>query len=221
MKRIMSQSGLLLCWGLFGLACAFGAPTTTTFSLNTGVAGVTTGTLSNGQGGLSSISDLTGGGTTRSYAAQSFTPTVTGTYTFGVGSATFDAVLVLYNGTFTASTPGANAIAVNDDSDGQPPSGSTVTIPGCAGTPGLCPKLTATLTANTTYTVVVTTFGGSPGFSVVPVDFYVYGEPVAVGAPSHPVPIPTLGEWGMIGLAGLLVLFAWQRLRTPDSAGVA
>ena len=80
--------------------------------------------------------------------------------------------------------------------------------------------MTSTLNANTPYTVVVTTYGPSPSSSVVPVSFYVFGEPVAVGG-AGPVAIPTLGEWGMIGLGGLLVLFAWQRLRKMDSAEVA
>ena len=220
MKKAIARFGSVLSWGVLGLACAFGAPTTTTFSLNTGGAGVTIGTMSGGQPGLSNTTGLVGGSDTRSFAAQTFTPSSTGSYTFGVGSASFDAVAVVYQGTFNPANPGTNAVAVNDDSDGLPPAGSTVTIAGCGGSPGLCPKLTATLTANTQYTVVVTTYGASPGFSVVPVSFYVFGEPVASGG-AGPVPIPTLGEWGMIGLGGLLVLFAWQRLRKMDSAEVA
>jgi hypothetical protein len=218
-KQLMSRFGSVLSVSVFGLACAFGQPTTTTFSLNTGVAGVTTGTISGGQSSLFSPSGLTGGSTTRSFAAQTFTPTTAGSYTFGVGSATYDAVLVVYQGSFDPANPAANVLVVNDDSDGQPPAGSTATITGCGGSPGLCPKVTSTLNANTNYTVVVTTFGGSPSFSVIPVSFYVFGQPVAVGG--APVPIPTLGEWGMIGLGGLLVLFAWHRLRKLDSAGVA
>ena len=220
MKKAIARFGSVLSWGVLGLVCAFGAPTTTTFSLNTGVAGVTIGTMSGGQGSLNSTTGLVGGSTTRSFAAQAFTPSSTGSYTFGVGSAGYDAVMVVYQGTFDPANPGTNAVAVNDDSDGLPPAGSTVTIAGCRGSARLCPKLTATLTANTPYTVVVTTYGQSPSSSVVPVSFYVFGEPVAVGG-AGPVAIPTLGEWGMIGLGGLLVLFAWQRLRKMDSAEVA
>ena len=220
MKKAIARFGSVLSWGVLGLVCAFGAPTTTTFSLNTGVAGVTIGTMSGGQGGLNSTTRLVGGSTTRSFAAQAFTPSSAGSYTFGVGSAGYDAVMVVYQGTFDPANPGTNAVNVNDDSDGLPPAGSTVTIAGCPSAAGRCPKLTATLTANTPYTVVVTTYGPSPSDSVVPVSFYVFGEPVAVGG-AGPVAIPTLGEWGMIGLGGLLVLFAWQRLRKMDSAEVA
>ena len=219
MNKTLARFASVLSWGVLGVACAFGAPTTTTFSLNTGVAGVTIGTMSGGQDGLSSTTGLVGGSTTRSFAAQAFTPSSTGSYTFGVGSAGYDAVMVVYQGTFDPANPGTNAVAVNDDSNGLPPAGSTVTIASCGGRAVLCPKLTATLTANTQYTVVVTTWGASPS-SVVPVSFYVFGEPVAVGG-AGPVASPTLGEWGMIGLGGLLVLFAWQRLRKMDSAEVA
>lgn len=220
MNRTIARCFRVSNLGILGLMCVFAAPTTTVFTLNTGVAGVTTGTISNGQSGLGSPSGLVGGSTTRSYAAQSFTPSVTGTYTFGVGSATFDAVLVVYNGTFNPSTPGVNVAVVNDDSDGQPPAGSTAVITSCGGDPGLCPKVSASLTANTTYTVVVTTFGASPSFSVVPVNFYVYGEPVTVGQPG-PLPIPTLSEWGMLAMAALLGFFAWRQLRNTDNLGAA
>lgn len=222
MRSMMSRYAMTISFALIGVGVVSGAPTTTIFTLNTGTTGVTTGTISNGQSSLFDPSGLVGGSTSRSFAAQSFTPSVSGTYTFGVGSATYDAVLVVYQGTFDPNSPGTNVLVVNDDSDGQAPAGSTVTIAGCGGLGGLCPKVSATLTANTTYTVVVTTFGSSPGFTIVPVDFYVYGEPVSVGGSGPaPVPIPTLGEWGMIGLGGLLLLFAWDRLRKLDSAGVA
>ena len=48
MKKAIARFGSVLSWGVLGLVCAFGAPTTTTFSLNTGVAGVTIGTMSGG-----------------------------------------------------------------------------------------------------------------------------------------------------------------------------
>ena len=183
-------AGLCLMSGLlFAPTQAFSAPTTTTFTLDTGVTGVTTGTMTGGASSLSSVSRLSGGNSSRSFAAQSFTPSVTGSYTFGVGSSTFDAVLVVYGGAFNPSSAGDNAIVVNDDSDGQAPAGSTVTISRCGVSAGRCPKLTSTLTAGTTYTVVVTTYP-SGTTTIVPVDFYVYGEPVTVGAaPSNAAPV--------------------------------
>jgi hypothetical protein len=34
---------------------------------------------------------------------------------------------------------------------------------------------------------------------------------------SYIVPVPTLSEWGMIGLAGLLILYGYRRLRRLDT----
>lgn len=190
-KKIFA--GLCLMSGLLlAQTPAFSAPTTTTFSLDTGVTGVTTGTMTSGASAfMGNLSVLSGGSTSRSFAAQSFTPSVTGTYTFGLGSATFDAVLVVYDGAFTPSSARTNAIYLNDDSDGLPPAGpgSTVSISICGQSARNCPKITASLTAGTTYTVVVTTYNESSN-PLVPVSFYVYGEPVTVGAaPSNVAPV--------------------------------
>lgn len=187
-----SFAGLCLMSGLLltqSPAFSTSTPTTTTFTLNTGVPGVTTGTMTGIASSLTSTSDLSNGGTSRSFAAQSFTPSATGSYTFGVGSSVDDTVLVVYGGPFTPSSAGTNALDIDDDDGGFAPSGpgSTVTISGCGGSASLCPQLTATLNAGTTYTVVVTTYSQSSN-SLVPVSFYVYGEPVSVGgAPANGV----------------------------------
>jgi hypothetical protein len=103
-------AGLCLMSGLLlAQTQAFSAPTTTTFTLNTGVSGVTTGSLTGGQSSLSEVSDLSPGNTSRSFAAQSFIPSVTGSYSFGVASSSFDAVLVLYGGAFDPSSAITNA----------------------------------------------------------------------------------------------------------------
>jgi hypothetical protein len=168
-------------------SAALSAPTATIFSLATGVAGVTTGRLSGGGSALFRPESLSQSASNRNFAAQSFTPSVTDTYTFGVVSSDFDAVLVLYDGPFDPSSPRTFAMAVNDDRSTQPPAG--VTVNGCDGDPDLCPQLTQTLTAGTTYTVVVTTYSDITE-TVLPVDFYVYGEPVTVGAaPSNAAPV--------------------------------
>ena len=160
-------------------SAALSAPTATIFSLATGVAGVTTGRLSGGGSSLDRPEKLSQSASNRNFAAQSFTPSVTEPYTFGVGGSGFDAVLVLYNGPFNPSSPQTNAMDVNDDGFTQAPAGVTVTP--CGATTGNCPQLTQTLTAGTTYTVVVTTID-DVDIPIVPVDFYVYGEPVTVGA---------------------------------------
>ena len=191
----------IFMFGLISVASAVSASTTTSFTLNTGVTGVTTGTLSNGTAAFRSISDLSGGTSTRSYAAQTFTPSATGTYVFGVASATFDAVLIVYSGTFNPSSAGTNAAEFNDDSDGLRPPGSSVTMGICGSIAAQCPKITAGLTAGTAYTVVVTSYRPSLA-TIVPVDFYVYGEPVSVGgAPptlvTPPLQITPLGSMSM------------------------
>jgi len=167
--------------GLFAMSLAtpaMAAATLTQFTINIGVSGVSTGTFSAGGATLNTLADLVGAGNTYNYAAQLFTPSSSGSYTFGMASAPVDTVLILYSGSYNPAAPTTNAVALNDDSDGLGAGGVVMGI--CGGTAIQCPKMTETLTANTDYYVVVTTwFNGDP--VTLPIDFYVYGEPVGVG----------------------------------------
>lgn len=75
------------------------------------------------------------------------TPTVTGTYTFGLRAAIHDYVMIVYSGSFDPSQPASNATAFNDDS------GSAY----FCGFQGHCPEVTATLTAGQTTVLVTST----------------------------------------------------------------
>jgi len=169
---------------------AIAAPTLTEFTLNTGVAGVTTGTFSIGSGILASTGQLAGAGQTYNFASQTFTPSANGSYTFGMSSAPNDTVLILYSGSYNPASPAANVVALNDDSDGSGAGG--VAMGTCGGSAGLCPKMTENLTGSTNYYVVITTYSaGDP--VTLPIGFYVYGEPVGVGgAPPPPPPPPAV-----------------------------
>jgi hypothetical protein len=103
---------------------AIAAPALTQFTLNTGVTGVATGTFAIGSGNLFNVGQLTGAGNTYNFASQLFTPSATGSYTFGMSSAPNDTVLILYQGAYNSAAPSTNAIALNDDNDGQGAGGS-------------------------------------------------------------------------------------------------
>lgn len=80
------------------------------------------------------------------YSTQVFVPTVTGDYTFdGCEPGSIDTFMVIYTGTFNPLSPGTGFLAANDDSN---PSLLC----------NLDPRLTVTLTAGQTYTMVYTTY---------------------------------------------------------------
>lgn len=168
---------------------AMAAATLTEFTLNTGVTGVTTGTFSVGSTRLNTLADLSGTGNTFNYAAQLFTPSSSGSYTFGMASAPIDTVLILYTGSYNPAAPTTNAAALNDDADGLGAGGVVMGVCGLAASQ--CPKMTETLTANTDYYVVVTTWANGT-LVTLPIDFYVFGEPVGVGGAPAPAPATVL-----------------------------
>ena len=163
---------------------AAAAPVLTEFTLSAGTPGVSTGTFQTATGTLWSVAQLSSGsGRTYNYASQLFTPSASGSFTFGMSSAPNDTVLVLYQGSYNPASPGTNAVALNDDSNGLGAGG--VIMGTCGGSAGLCPKLTQALTALTDYYVVVTTYSaGNP--VTLPIGFYVYGEPIGVGGAPPP-----------------------------------
>jgi hypothetical protein len=215
MRLLIRSVALFLAFG-WSLA-AGAAPTLTTFTLTSGATGVTSGTFQlaavnlgfNDAQNFAAV-NAGGSGNVYQYVSQSFTPTVTGAYIFGMSQSTFDGVVLIYTGSYNPASPPTNLLAANDDSDGLGAGG--VIIVGCPASTQ-CPKLTQTLTAGTTYQVVVTSW--STGQAVpFPVSFYVYGEPVGVGgAPpaTASTSVPTLSEWGLIILSGLMAMFGvWQ-----------
>jgi len=156
------------------------APTLTEFTLDNGVDGVEVGTFNIGSPVIGNLANLAGTGFTFNFTSQSFTPSETGSFTFGMSSSAFDPVLILYEVNHDAADPDTNAVNLNDDSDGLGAGG--VVMGTCGGNAPLCPKLTETLTANTKYIVVITTFLNGVAVTL-PVDFFVFGEPIIVGEP--------------------------------------
>jgi VCBS repeat-containing protein len=105
----------------------------------------------------------TSGVGTYNYVATYFTAAETGTYIFGQTSAPVDTVMEIYSGTFNPSAPGVGRLAVNDDTGLSAHVDAGATVTGCAGSTGLCPQVTANLTAGQVITLVVTTFSaGAP-----------------------------------------------------------
>lgn len=195
MKKVAASIALAILAGSVATH-AVAVATLTEFTLNTGVTGVSTGTFSIANGSLSNVSQLSSSGaSTYNYAAQLFTPSLSGSYTFGMSSAPNDTVLILYQGSYNPAAPSTNAIGLNDDSNGLGAGG--VTMGTCGGSAGLCPKMTQTLTGTTDYYVVVTTYSAG-GAVALPISFYVYGEPVGVGGLPPPSSTSVLGSTGLL-----------------------
>lgn len=228
MKKVAASIALAILAGSVATH-AVAVATLTEFTLNTGVTGVSTGTFSIANGSLSNVSQLSSSGaSTYNYAAQLFTPSLSGSYTFGMSSAPNDTVLILYQGSYNPAAPSTNAIDLNDDSDGLGAGGVTMGL--CGGSAGLCPKMTQTLTGSTDYYVVVTTYSAG-GAVTLPISFYVYGEPVGVGGLPPPSSTSVLGSTGLLanspayGAAavidatpGLLSLFSGTDQQVSDAA---
>jgi hypothetical protein len=150
----------------------------------------TSGTFSTGFPTLASTGVLSGAGNTYNYLAVPWIAGATQTYTFGQTSSSVDTILILYEGVYDPTSPGANALDLNDDTAeathrtalGDP----SRTI--MCSTPMYCPQLTRSLTAGTRYTLVISTFsaGASLGSSQV---FYAIGPgafSTSLAAPEPP-----------------------------------
>ena len=199
------------------------APTVTSVTPSTGPpAGGNTVTIAGA--GFTGATSVTFGGV----AATSFTVVNDTTITATVpASATRGAVSVVVtapggsnaaNSLYTYSQ--APTVTSVNPSSGPPGGGNTVTIAGTGLTGATSvtfggvaatsfnvvndTTITAVVPRNTTagaVSVIVTT----PGGSNAPNSLY-----------SYVIATPTLGEWGLIALAGLLILFVWLRLRRDE-----
>lgn len=145
----------------------------------------TTGTFQAGSPNLSGTGDLAGAGNTYNYNTQFFTPTVSGSYTFGTSKADFDTVLVFYTGSFNPAAPTTNVVALNDDSGGAQ-SGRGLVNAGNCSTPTFCSQLTAPLTAGTNYYLVTTTYNAGTAISGT-IWYYVDGVGVVGVGGAAPV----------------------------------
>ena len=155
------------------------APVLNESTLNAGTAGVTVGSFDGGGTGLFTIANLPDtSAANRNFVSQTFTPSVTGTYIFGISNSNEDTVLILYDTSFDPLNPTANSIVLNDDSDGLGAGG--VVMARCGANARLCPRITANLEGGKTFQIVITSF--EPAKTVSDgVSFYIFGEPVIVG----------------------------------------
>jgi hypothetical protein len=172
--------GLALFFGAIWSSNLSAAPVLSQATLNADSAGVTVGSFDGGGNTLVNVANLSD--TTaapREYVSQTFIPSVSGTYVFGLSKSNEDTVLVLYDTSFDPSNPATNALIVNDDSDGAGAGG--VVMVKCGARVTFCPKISTTLQGGNTYQIVITSY--SPAQTVSDgVDFYVFGEPVLIGA---------------------------------------
>ena len=176
-RRLISLSVGMIFVAMAGLHAL---PVLTEFVITGGVNGATVGTFDGGGSGLANISDLSDtSATDRQYVAQYFKPIVTGSYTFGLSKSNEDTVLILYSDTFNPDSPSANAVTLNDDVSAPFGAGGVV-MQNCGAQISYCPRISANLSSDTTYHIVITSY--APNMTVSDgVNFYIYGEPVTVG----------------------------------------
>ena len=177
-RRLISLSVGMIFTAMAGLHAL---PVLTAFVMTGGVNGATVGTFDGGGSGLVNISDLSDtSATDRQYVAQYFKPTVTGSYTFGLSKSNEDTVLILYSDTFNPDSPSVNAVSLNDDVSAPFGAGGVV-MENCGAQISFCPRISANLSADTTYHVVITSY--APNMTVSDgVKLYIYGEPVTIGS---------------------------------------
>ena len=131
---------------LFWIFCHIGTScaqnVVTQMTLQSGGSGVTSGTFNIDDDTLTNIAGLSHSAGTylRNYISQRFTPSASGSYTFGISNSPNDTVLIVYSKPFNPLDPDDGAIAIDDDnaSNTTPPG---VTVSGCP-TANLCPQIT-------------------------------------------------------------------------------
>jgi hypothetical protein len=203
MKKILT----LIALAGSTLFSAHGALIYTTFNIPAGSSNV--GSFSISSSTLYSTSDLsTPGPRPYPYAFRYFTPSVTGTYTVGMTNASYDPVMIIYSGLtgFPVSSPGAGALAFNDDGDWggddpfvSPSFGTQVVNPGAAGgAPFRMPLIkNLSLTSGVNYLVAISQYNTSSDPFPLPAAFFVAGAgAVAVDGVSggDPAAVPEPGQ---------------------------
>ena len=148
------------------------------FSINSSNA--TTGTMSLNQTTLSDFSPgvIQTGGNSYNYATVFFVPSTSGSYSFGQISAPVDTVMILYTGIFNPNSP-SNGLAAGNDDTSQAVHRNTLnnqSVNTMCGNANYCPQVTHVVTAQTRYTVLISTY--RPGTSLgnpLNLEFYSTG----------------------------------------------
>ena len=179
-QNIVMSACFFIIFIIFSISSLSAAPVLNESTLNAGSSGVTVGSFDGGGIGLLTIANLPDtSAADRNFVSQTFTPSVTGTYIFGISNSNQDTVLILYDTTFDPSNPTVNSIVLNDDSDGLGAGG--VVMGRCGANARLCPRISANLEGGKTFQIVITSF--RPARTVSDgVSFYIFGEPVIVGS---------------------------------------
>lgn len=132
------------------------------------------------------------------YVYQYFTPSTTGSYTFGMDASAFnDPYMYFYRGSFDPNDPAANLIGQDDD-------GNRVST--ACNTSGAfhCPQLTMDLEAGVDYYLVITTYNGGVPI-VLPLSFFVTGDmAVDVGGESSGTALVPFSGTPSVGAAAQL-----------------
>lgn len=175
------MKNILLALTLAATGISDASAVTTIFSIPTGTTNAGTFTLAGYTTppgsftlALKDFSDLAPGSAyTHGYAYRFFTPSVTGSYALGMTNASYDPVILLYEGitSFNVNNPQSGNIGINDDGNWEYPNlpdqtvltygNGTINVNSTAagGNPSLMPLLEGqVLTAGTNYLVAITTF---------------------------------------------------------------
>lgn len=174
--------------GVIGAGCIVSNASAATFytadtsNSTTSTVGLNQSNLGNAV--LGNPSALTTGSNVFKYSAIIFTPTSSGSFTFGQTYAPSDTVMILYNGVYDPSSPGTGAIVGNDDT-AQGTHRTTLgdpTLNVSCGSSSWCPQITFSVTAGITYTLFVSGYSISASNNLtLPFQFYSTGDVVFGG----------------------------------------
>jgi len=188
-KTLQLSAISLALAGVIGAGCIVSNASAATFytadtsNSTTSTVGLNQSNLGNSV--LSNPSALTTGSNVFKYSAIIFTPTSSGSFTFGQTYAPSDTVMILYNGVYDPTSPGSGAIVGNDDTS-QATHRTTLGDPtlnvSCGNNTGWCPQITFSVTAGITYTLFVSGYSISASNNLtLPFQFYSTGDVVFGG----------------------------------------
>ncbi|MBA2779007.1 autotransporter outer membrane beta-barrel domain-containing protein [Billgrantia kenyensis] len=175
------------------LAATAQAGSLTEFTLTEGHPNVGTMSIDWGNMGTTNMRDhpLTSGSTSFRYVGQEFIVNTAGEYLLGQTAAPVDTVMLIFEGAFDPARPGNGWLTGNDDWINQLDdsdlsselAAAGITLISCSSDaqqrPHRCPALKLSLSGDTRYTVVISTFSANMEIGF-PQSFFVYGPDFVV-----------------------------------------